>query len=150
MWLTRTSVPPRPIPCSDLGILDPVAAPPLSDRDTERRWATPITDNLSLASHDSLPNGGKPTLDDIRGWIHDLGSRFTHLVISAPPIGFYNDAAMLGQMADGVVLVLEANSTRRVTAHKSKKVLEEANVHVLGTVLNNRTFPIPEKLYRRL
>ena len=137
-------------PLFDIAPPDPLAASSLSDRDAERRWATPITENLSLASHDSLSSGGKATLDDIRDWIHDLAGQFTHLVISAPPIGFYNDAAMLGQMADGVVLVLEANATRRVTAQKSKKVLEEANVHVLGTVLNNRTFPIPEKLYRRL
>jgi hypothetical protein len=137
-------------PLFDLAILDPLAASSLSGHDTERRSPTPITDNLSLASHDSVPSGGKPTLDDIRDWIHDLGSQFTHLVISAPPIGFYNDAAMLGQIADGVVLVLEANSTRRVAAQKSKQALEEANVNVLGTVLNNRTFPIPKKLYRRL
>jgi Mrp family chromosome partitioning ATPase len=53
-------------------------------------------------------------------------------------------------LADGVVLVLEANSTRRVTAKKAKQALEAANVRILGTVLNNRTFPIPEGLYRRL
>jgi protein-tyrosine kinase len=48
------------------------------------------------------------------------------------------------------VLVLEANSTRRVAARKAKQALEAANVRVLGTVLNNRTFPIPEKIYRLL
>jgi Mrp family chromosome partitioning ATPase len=47
-------------------------------------------------------------------------------------------------------MVLEANSTRRITARKAKKTLEDGNVRVLGTVLNNRTFPIPEKIYRLL
>ena len=64
--------------------------------------------------------------------------------------GLYTDAALLGQTADGVVLVLEANATRWRTARKAKQALKDANVKVLGTVLNNRTFPIPEKIYRLL
>jgi Mrp family chromosome partitioning ATPase len=49
-----------------------------------------------------------------------------------------------------VVLVLEAHSTRRSAARKAKLALEAANVLVLGTVFNNRKFPIPETLYRML
>jgi len=49
-----------------------------------------------------------------------------------------------------VVLVLEANATRRVAALSAKEALEAAGVRLLGTVLNDRTFPIPEKLYRKL
>jgi receptor protein-tyrosine kinase len=79
-----------------------------------------------------------------------LPPEFAHVVINAPPVGLYSDAAILGQWADGVVLVLEANSTRRVAARNAKQAVEGANVRVLGTVLNNRTFPIPEKIYRML
>jgi Mrp family chromosome partitioning ATPase len=49
-----------------------------------------------------------------------------------------------------VVVVVGAHSTRRETARKAKESLDAAHVHLLGTVLNNRTFPIPEALYRRL
>jgi len=28
--------------------------------------------------------------------------------------------------------------------------LEHANVRVLGAVLNHRTFPVPEKIYKKL
>ena len=53
-------------------------------------------------------------------------------------------------MADGVVLVIEANSTRREAARMAKETFESANVKLLGAILNNRTFPIPESLYRKL
>jgi receptor protein-tyrosine kinase len=86
----------------------------------------------------------------MRVMIKDLRDEFEHVVINAPPVGLYSDAALLGQNADGLVLVLEANSTRRVAARKAKLALEASNVLVLGTVLNNRTFPIPEKIYRLL
>ncbi|MGB0107589.1 MAG: hypothetical protein WBP52_03735 [Terriglobales bacterium] len=110
-----------------------------------------VTDNLWLASRDSLAlNGGIPTLDQMRVKIKDLGDEFGFIVINAPPIGLYSDATLLGQVANGVVLVLEAHSTRRSTARRAKLALEAANVLVLGTVLNNRKFPIPEKIYRML
>jgi hypothetical protein len=51
---------------------------------------------------------------------------------------------------DGAVLVLNANRTRREAAVRAKEILAACNVQLLGAVLNNRTFPVPEFLYRRL
>jgi protein-tyrosine kinase len=124
---------------------------PLSESGTTHQLMRRITDNLWFASCDSAAkNGALPTLEQVGALVKDLRDKFAYAVISAPPVGLYGDATFLGQMADGVVLVLEANSTRRVAARKAKQKLEAANVQVLGTVLNNRTFPIPEKIYRRL
>jgi hypothetical protein len=110
-----------------------------------------VGENLWLASGDSAcRSGANPTLGDVQTWISGLPAEFAHVVINAPPIGLYTDAALLGQAADGVVLVLEANATRWRTARKAKQALENADVKVLGTVLNNRTFPIPERIYRML
>jgi hypothetical protein len=129
----------------------PLLVEPDSEYDNTRKGRRRIADNLWLASSDSLiANGGASTLDQMRVMIGDLRDEFEHVVINAPPVGLYSDAALLGQSADGVVLVLEANSTRRVAARTAKQTLEAVNVQVLGTVLNNRTFPIPEKIYRRL
>jgi Mrp family chromosome partitioning ATPase len=50
----------------------------------------------------------------------------------------------------GVVLVLKANSSRRETVRRAVHELQLANVKVLGAVLNQRTFPIPEALYKWL
>jgi Mrp family chromosome partitioning ATPase len=53
-------------------------------------------------------------------------------------------------LADAAVLVVEANSTRKIAARKAKEFLERAGVQLIGTILNNRTFPIPEAVYRIL
>jgi Mrp family chromosome partitioning ATPase len=53
-------------------------------------------------------------------------------------------------LADGIILVLDAHSTRRVTARKIKESLESGRSRILGTVLSGRTFPVPDCLYRRL
>ncbi len=72
------------------------------------------------------------------------------MLILAPPVARYGDAALLGQETDGVIVILESNLTRRETARIATQNLAAAKVQVLGAVLNNRTFPIPERIYRKL
>ncbi len=100
------------------------------------------------------PNSGEiHTLlasDRFRARLKELRAEFDHILISAPPVGLYADAITLGRLADGAVLVVGANSTRREAARKAKECLQQASVNLVGAVLNNRTFPIPEALYRRI
>ena len=56
----------------------------------------------------------------------------------------------MAEAADGVVLVVTANRTRRAVALGAAQALLAAGARVLGTVLADRTFPIPETIYRRL
>ncbi len=143
-----TNVCPSADSLFDLG---PPDSPAVSESGNTRNGLQRVAGNLWLLSSDGLADkGGVPPLEQVRAGIRDLGSEFIYVVISAPPAGLSSDAALLGQIADGVVLVLEANSTRRETAKRAKEALEAADVRVLGTVLNNRTFPIPEKIYLRI
>ncbi len=88
--------------------------------------------------------------DRLRSLITELRSEFDHVLVDAPPVALYADAIVLGKLTDGVILVVGANSTRREAARKAKESLEAANVRLLGVVLNRRTFPVPEGLYRRV
>jgi hypothetical protein len=88
-----------------------------------------------------------------RGWLSgltELRGEFEYAVIHGPPAGSSSEAALLGRLTDGIVLVLGAHSTRRVTARKIKQALEASEVTILGTVLSERTFPIPAGIYQRL
>jgi Mrp family chromosome partitioning ATPase len=80
----------------------------------------------------------------------ELRTQFRRIVIHSSPLDEDTDSVLLSRWADGVVLVVGANTTRRVTARRVKENLEVANVRLLGVVLNNRSFPIPEALYRKL
>ncbi len=86
----------------------------------------------------------------LRTRIAELRNEFDHVLIDTPPINSYSDAILLGQMADGIVLVVGSNSTRREPARIAKESIEAAKIPILGAVLNKRTFPIPEALYRKL
>ncbi len=80
----------------------------------------------------------------------ELRSEFDYVLIDAPPVNLYADAIILGGLADGAILVLESDVTRREAARKAKETLEGAEVRLLGAILNKRTFPIPESIYRKL
>lgn len=86
----------------------------------------------------------------LRGRMGELRREFEYAVIRAPAAELGAESAILGSLADGFVLVLEAHHTRRLAALRIRDRLRTMNVRLLGTVLSGRTFPIPEKLYRRL
>ena len=82
--------------------------------------------------------------------LRELRSQFDYILINGPTVPDRGQSAFLGRLSDGVVLILEANATRRDTAARVKREMEQANVPVLGAILNNRTFPIPDALYSKL
>ena len=84
------------------------------------------------------------------GRLRELRLEFDYTVLHGPPAGVCSDAALLGYLSDGVILVLQANSTRRAAAQRAVQTLQATNARLLGSVLNGRTFPIPEGIYRRL
>jgi protein-tyrosine kinase len=110
---------------------------------SNRLWVVPPTSFWGDGEESLSAAFLECTLGQVR---HD----FDCAVLHASPAGASSEAAVLGHMCDGVILVVEAHSTHRVAAQKVKETLQAANVRVLGAVLSGRTFPIPEDLYRRL
>jgi polysaccharide biosynthesis transport protein len=90
------------------------------------------------------------TLDRMRKRMFELRSEFDYVLLDVSPLNASNHASVLGGWCDGVALVLKANSSSRKAARKTLEELQAANVPVLGAVLNQRTFPIPQSIYNRL
>ena len=114
-----------------------------SQRKSDELWLIPkqdfFTEGANRFSGDWLPDR-----------LTELRKTFDYSVLYGPPAATGSEAALLASLCDGVVLVVEANSTRRVAAQKVKEKLREANARLLGTVLCGRTFPIPDIIYRNL
>ncbi len=109
-------------------------------------------DRLWLLSSGSLAADSPSLLNSerLKSRFAELRAEFDFVIVDAPPMTPCSDAIALGKLADGVVLVLEAELTRREAAVAAAENLRSAQIEILGSVLNKRTFPIPEKLYRRL
>jgi Mrp family chromosome partitioning ATPase len=106
-------------------------------------WLVPAVGFLG-----SPENAHNPAL--LRSRLGQLRREFEYAVIHAGPVGDSESAALLAHLADGLVLAVEAHRTRRLTAIRVREHLLATNVRLLGVVLQDRTFPIPEGLYRRL
>ena len=117
-----------------------------------REYVHRLSRNLWLLSCGSAAEAGRTMLgsERMRSRLAELRSAFDYILIDAAPLNVCNDAIVLGGLSDGVVLMLKANSSRRDTARKAMQELQTGNVRALGAVLNQRTFPIPEALYKRL
>jgi Mrp family chromosome partitioning ATPase len=109
-------------------------------------------DNFYVMGSGSLKNDPSSSLNSgqMKERIAELRREFDYVLMAAPPMSIYLDAFVLAQQADGLVLVLEANATRRDAALRVANNLKDSKVPVLGAVLNNRTFPIPASVYRRI
>jgi Mrp family chromosome partitioning ATPase len=117
-----------------------------------REQCVKIGGNLWLAGPNILADNSRVLLppDQLKERLARLREMFEYMLIDAPGTSVCGDAQLLSLVADAAILVIEANSTRRLTARKAKESLDAAGVRLLGTVLHNRSFPIPEKLYRKL
>jgi len=80
----------------------------------------------------------------------ELRRQFDYVLLDASPVAASSEFLTLVTLSDGVVLVLKAGCTRRPTVRLAIEELETAGVRVLGAVLNQREYPIPEAIYRRL
>jgi Mrp family chromosome partitioning ATPase len=82
--------------------------------------------------------------------VAELRREFTFVLIDCPAMNLYADVTSLSSLADGAILVLEADFTRHEAALQAKNALVAAKFRLLGAALNKRSFPIPEFIYRRL
>lgn len=72
----------------------------------------------------------------MRQFLDEVVRRYDHVVLDAPPALLASDAAALGTMVDGTVLVLRAKANSRGVAQRALNLLHHVNAHVFGVVLN--------------
>jgi hypothetical protein len=122
------------------------------DGSRNRNRARQVSNRLWWMPHAVFLEGSAPGISPV--WLESrlekFHADFDFTLLHLPAAARSSEAVLLGHLSDGVVLVVEANSTRRAKALATKEMLQAANVRILGTVLNGRRFPIPEGIYRRL
>lgn len=95
-------------------------------------------------------SGTQDTTASLHSYLGEVRREFEYSIVEGRSAGESNETAVMAQFADGIILVLSAQRTRRATAYKIKEMLEGAQANLLGTVLSDRLFPVPEAIYRRL
>ena len=68
--------------------------------------------------------------------VEGLSQRYDYILIDTPPMASVIDAAIVGGVCDGAILVIEDGAVGYRTAQKVKAQLEKSGSRVLGAVLN--------------
>ncbi len=140
----------------DVGLIDAQSGPTPLQTELELRcphradapWA--ITPNLWMVPRQIwLPDISERRVADrnlVR--LREITAEFDFSILWCASVTWLT--ACIGRSCDGLVLVLSADKTRRVVAAEIKNQLAHAQVPILGTVLADRRFHVPESLYQCL
>jgi Mrp family chromosome partitioning ATPase len=111
----------------------------------------PLRPSLDLMPLPREAHSGHPLSPDaVRDSLEAVASGYDWIVLDGPPLLESPDAAPLGSVADGVVVVVQAGRTKRPVLTRSVDLLRRAGGRVLGVVLNRRRLEIPGFIYRRI
>jgi capsular exopolysaccharide synthesis family protein len=70
-------------------------------------------------------------------FLASVREEFDYVLIDSAPIGMVSDPIVLATKGDGVLLVFDAQNTRKVAVRQAMRSLEAVGANVLGTVMNN-------------
>lgn len=98
-----------------------------------------FNDNLDIVTSGSIPPNPSEMLASKRmeKYLEDMKEEYDYIVLDTPPLRAVTDAQILSTKADGTVLVVKAEKTKRDSVLNSINLLKQVNSTIIGTVLND-------------
>ena len=117
-----------------LGMVDVLA----ERHDRHEDWQEPLP-GLSVLTAGTLPPNPAELLLSGRfsEFLADIRQEFDYVLVDSPPVGLVSDAAIIAAQADGVLLTLDAQRTRKERVRRAVHSLRSKRANILGTVMNN-------------
>ena len=108
--------------------------------------------NLAFIACGSVPENPAELLDSqtMRSFLADMKSEFDYILIDTPPIISVTDSGVMGALTDGVFMVVQAGRTQRGIVERATELLDQSHSKVLGHILTNIEYHLPEYIYRYL
>lgn len=117
-----------------VGITDTLAG----EHNLSEVWQEPVP-GLKVVTAGSQPPNPTELVGSRRfaQLIERVREEFDYVLIDTPPTDLVSDSAILATQGDGVLLVLDAQKTRKGTFRQTVRKLEIVGARVFGTVMNN-------------
>ncbi|WP_195265443.1 CpsD/CapB family tyrosine-protein kinase [Clostridium sp. 1001275B_160808_H3] len=68
--------------------------------------------------------------------IETLKENFDYIILDTPPVQAVTDSQVLSTKADGTILVVKAEKTKKDSVENAINLLKKVNANIIGTVLN--------------
>lgn len=109
--------------------------------------------NLVVVANDGQPfeeASAWLTTDYFDAFIQKASNNFDYILLDSAPVALSLETKILSSKVDAVILMLEAERSRRHVALRIKSDLEQSGANILGTIINKQRHYIPNWLYKRL
>lgn len=95
-------------------------------------------DNLTVLPSGHIPPNPSEMLSSkaMGNLLTKLKEDYDVIILDSPPLQAVTDAQLLSVKADGTILVLKANTTKKESVFQAKELLEKVGANILGIVLN--------------
>ena len=94
--------------------------------------------NLTVLTSGKIPPNPSEMLGSksMKALIEALKKVFDYVILDTPPVQAVTDAQILSTRADGTLLVVRAEKTKKESVLNSVNLLKKVNANIIGTVLN--------------
>lgn len=123
----------------------------------ENRPLSSLTQRSPAGAYDVVHVGAKdPTTIQLHlerafpKLIQEALRNYDVVIIDAPPIVVAPETPPMSAYVDGVVMVVQAERTKREVVERSLGMIGQFEGRVLGVILNRKKYYIPDFIYRRL
>ena len=108
--------------------------------------------NLTFLASGEIPPHPVDLLDSqvMKDLLTTLRHKYDLIIIDTPPIIPVTDAGIIGSMCDGALMVIQAGKTQRGIIRHAEELLYQTHTKILGHVLTNIEYHLPEYIYRYL
>jgi capsular exopolysaccharide synthesis family protein len=110
----------------------------VGERRLQEVWQEPLA-GLKVITTGSLPPNPSELLSSQRfaELLDSVRQDFDYVLIDTPPVAVVSDPTIIASQGDGVLLVIDAQNTRKGAVRQAMRSLEAVGANVLGTVMNN-------------
>jgi receptor protein-tyrosine kinase len=110
----------------------------VGERKLQEVWKEPV-EGLKVVPVGRIPPNPTELLGTKRfsKLLASFREEFDYVLVDASPVGPVSDPAILATLGDGVLLVSDAQNTRKGSVRQAMRSLEAVGAKVLGTVMNN-------------
>jgi succinoglycan biosynthesis transport protein ExoP len=108
------------------------------DQSELRHAVKPITSNLSVLTAGVMPPNPLALIDSeaMTALLETVAHDYDYVLFDTPPLAGTADAAVLGKMADGVLVVIRPGVADSASATAAKSLLARSEPNILGLVAN--------------
>ena len=109
-------------------------------------------ENLTFMASGPVPENPAELLDSARmkQLLSEVKTQFDYILIDTSPVISVTDAGILSSLVDGVIMVIQAGRTQRGVVKRAVELLQQTHAKLLGHVLTNIEYHLPEYIYRYL